>query len=139
MVRVEDLGPALRAAREKAGMTLMELGQAAHVHYMTITKIENGHVVPRGCTLGRLARALPEAGLKAYLEPVARHHWAVRAQQRQKGTRQYLQPGPVRVQAERRPVKVGPGSSITEICRAAQAAGLTYGEFVAKMEKEARR
>lgn len=136
MVRVEDLGPALRAAREKAGMTLKELGQAAHVSYITIRKIENGIVVPRGSTLGRLAKALPDAGLKAYLEPVLQHHRAVRAQRRMP---EHLQPGPIVGLAERRPVKAGPGLSITEVCRAARAAGLTYGEYVHQMEKEARR
>lgn len=136
MVRVEDLGPALRAAREKAGMTLKELGQAAHVSYITINKIEDGVVVPRGWTLGKLALALPDAGLKAYLEPVIQHHRAVRAQQRMP---EHLQPGPILGLVEKRPVKAGPGSSITEVCRAARAAGLTYGEFVAKMEQEARR
>ena len=136
MVRVEDLGPTLRAARERTGMTLKELGQTAHVYYMTVKKIEDGIVVPRGSTLGRLAKALPDAGLKAYLEPVLQHHRAVRAQRR---IPEHLQPGPVLGLVERRPVKAGPGSSITEVCRAAKAAGLTYGELVAKMEKEARR
>lgn len=56
--RVDLDASALHRLRQKAGLTQLELAQKANVTPVTISRIENGHVLPNLVTLERLAAAL---------------------------------------------------------------------------------
>ncbi len=133
---IKKLGAQLQAARLAAGMTRTALAQVAGVYYQTISNIEEGTTVPMPYTLSRLAKALPQAGLAAWREPVLLYHRQVRTQRRQRSTQRSLQRDPAQAPAERRPPsRPQPTLSIGEICRRAKAAGMTYGDYVDKMRR----
>lgn len=48
----------LRASREKAGLTLRDLGVAADINYTQISRYEQGLAFPRPAVLNRMAEAL---------------------------------------------------------------------------------
>ncbi len=136
MQDIKKLGAQLQAARLAAGMTRMALGRAAGVNYRTISLAEEGATVPMPYTLTRLAKALPQAGLEAWRDPVLLYHRQVRTQRRQRSTQRSLQWDPAQAPAERRPpARPRPTLSIGEICRRAKAAGMTYGDYVDKMRR----
>lgn len=56
--RMRALGVRLRALRAEAGLTGAVLAQWAHVGQPTVSKVENGRMVPSLDVLGRLSRAL---------------------------------------------------------------------------------
>lgn len=54
----EGFGDRLRAARERAGLTLRELGESARIDYSQISRYEQGLALPRPGTVIRLAAVL---------------------------------------------------------------------------------
>ncbi|MEU1191515.1 helix-turn-helix transcriptional regulator [Streptomyces sp. NPDC005859] len=56
--RMKALGARLRGLRAEAGLTGAVLAQRAGVGQPTVSKVENGRMVPSGDVLGRLSRAL---------------------------------------------------------------------------------
>ncbi|MFI7499588.1 helix-turn-helix domain-containing protein [Streptomyces sp. NPDC049687] len=56
--RMKELGARLRALRAEAGLTGAVLAQRARVGQPTVSKVENGRMVPSADVLGRLMRAL---------------------------------------------------------------------------------
>ncbi|MFJ9684485.1 helix-turn-helix domain-containing protein [Streptomyces bacillaris] len=56
--RVKVLGARLRALRAEAGLSGAALAQGAGVGQPTVSKVENGRMVPSSDVLERLARAL---------------------------------------------------------------------------------
>ncbi|MFH9550989.1 Scr1 family TA system antitoxin-like transcriptional regulator [Streptomyces sp. NPDC017435] len=56
--RMRALGARLRSLRAEAGLTGAVLAQRAGVGQPTVSKVENGRMVPSGDVLGRLSRAL---------------------------------------------------------------------------------
>ncbi|MGW1267709.1 helix-turn-helix domain-containing protein [Streptomyces sp. NPDC002491] len=56
--RMKALGARLRGLRAEAGLTGAALAQRAGVGQPTVSKVENGRMVPSGDVLGRLSRAL---------------------------------------------------------------------------------
>lgn len=55
---LEDLGQRVREAREKAGMTRVELAEKAAVSVPTLERIENGRTAPLLGTVAAIAAAL---------------------------------------------------------------------------------
>lgn len=51
----------LREIRDSAGFSITSLAKAAHVNRTYLSEIENGHKIPGGPVLGRLAAVLAEA------------------------------------------------------------------------------
>ena len=49
---------AIRSKRIEAGLPLAEVARRSGVNAVTLSRIENGHVLPRDYTVGRIARAL---------------------------------------------------------------------------------
>ncbi|MBH0245529.1 helix-turn-helix domain-containing protein [Streptomyces bacillaris] len=56
--RMKVLGARLRALRAEAGLSGAALAQGAGVGQPTVSKVENGRMVPSSDVLERLARAL---------------------------------------------------------------------------------
>jgi transcriptional regulator with XRE-family HTH domain len=48
----------LRHWREKRGYSVRELARRAKVGFVTVSRIENGHISPTVAMLGKLAKAL---------------------------------------------------------------------------------
>lgn len=53
-----ELGPRIRAARRRSGMTLQALAEKCDCTRSLLSKIENGHSMPAIATIVRIARAL---------------------------------------------------------------------------------
>jgi transcriptional regulator with XRE-family HTH domain len=58
MQEVVKIGTQLRAARERALLTQVELGAQAGVQPLTISRIETDKVEPRYSTIRKIAKAL---------------------------------------------------------------------------------
>ena len=51
-------GDKIRLERARCGLSMSGLAKAADIHLKTVERIENGKTMPRGQTLGRIAKAL---------------------------------------------------------------------------------
>ena len=60
----------VRAEMERVGMTSAELAKRSGLHYVTVSRILNGHICPTLETCERLAKALGMRADTAFLEPL---------------------------------------------------------------------
>jgi transcriptional regulator with XRE-family HTH domain len=68
---------ALRYWREHRGYSVRELARQAEVGYVTVVRIENGHISPTVAMLEKLAKAL-EIDVRAFFPPSTRPKKAAR-------------------------------------------------------------
>ncbi len=61
----------LRHWRDRRGYSVRQLAKRAHVGYVTIVRIENGHISPTVAMLEKLAKALG-IGLRDFFPPANR-------------------------------------------------------------------
>ena len=66
------IGYVIRRHREAAGMTQTDLSKIAKIRSEQLSRIENGHNVPRGITLQSIAKAL-KMDVEALLAEAAGH------------------------------------------------------------------
>jgi transcriptional regulator with XRE-family HTH domain len=61
----------LRHWRDRRGYSVRELARRAGVGYVTVVRIENGHLSPTVAMLAKLAKAL-EIGVRDFFPPLRR-------------------------------------------------------------------
>lgn len=133
MKDVFDLGLEVDKLREKAGLTQKELADRARVNISTLSAIIRGGSIPRERTLRALAEVLP-LKLEAWLEPVRQYQLKARRNAQKMAAEKRRHARETREQRAGAPVarQKYTGPSIGEICKRARAAGMTYGEYMAK-------
>lgn len=134
MKNVHDIGLEVDKLRGRAGLSKAELARLSDIRECTISLIINGANVPTERTLRKLAEALP-LDLEEWIEPIRRYHRECKARAQRSAIKAKVLKSTEREQ-DARPLptkkETHAGASIGEICRAARAAGMTYGEYMQK-------
>lgn len=116
-----ELGPHLAELRMEAGLRLVDLGAETGVNKEMLSDYEKCAVVPSLKTLRKIATALPFR-VEEWATPLVEYH---------RHKRYSRQAEEARARKVPRAQKAA-GPSLGDICRAARAAGMTYGDYVAK-------
>lgn len=115
-----DLGPAIAELRKAADLRQVDVAARAGVNVKSMSEYEKGTVVPSTKTLQRIATVLP-LQMEEWAEPLRIYHSHKRYSRQAEELRASMAPKPKRTST----------SVLGDICRAARAAGMTYGDFVA--------
>lgn len=145
MSNVKDFGLELMRMMGAADMTQVELSRLSGVHQSSICNYIQGMNVPTMRTLQKLDQALPGL-LFAWGNDVAEYQRQIRAKsieamRRAPKPNHYKRRGPM-VDKPRSagkwtpPSRSGPLGSLAQVCREARAAGMTYGQYVARHSVE---
>lgn len=140
MPNIEDFGPELMRTMGVVNVTQAELSRLSGVHQTSICAYVNGMSVPTTRTLRKLDKALPGL-MYAWGDAVAEYQREIRAKATQamraapRGTHYGARGGTTDKPKEAGktrtpPSRSGPFGSLSQVCREARAAGMTYGQYV---------
>ncbi len=141
-MEVSEIGKTIRAARVAAGMSQAGVAAKRRVYQGLISTSERGVSIPSATTLCALGSVLPALPLAEMLVTVHRHRVEVRekysaaAKKRHARQRAEKKDTPEPPRPKKRTCSLTPAQQLAAVAWAANRAGLTYGQFVARTRPE---